>query len=223
MTTNIIPFPTPAPPGLSVQSDEDLMEACAGGSDDAFRVLVDRYSAKIVGLITRVINDRHRAEDLAQDVFVRVHRHRRTYRRVGKFYTWLYTIALNIARNELRSMKRRGSSVPIDPVTGTNESGTLHLPNEDDVPADRQMQQHDTARLVHRAIDDLPPIHREILILRDIRGLSYEEVGDVLAIPGGTVRSRVNRARLALRKRLCELVPELAERESGLDLDAIGL
>jgi RNA polymerase sigma-70 factor (ECF subfamily) len=191
----------------SEPSDDDLMMRCARGSDDAFRVLVERYSARVLNLIARWVGDRDRAEDLTQEVFVRVFRHRRNYRRTGRFSSWLYTIAVNIARNEIRLRNRRGATVAIDGVTGTNESGTIQL-EDANRRTDRDAQQNEIGRVVRRAIQDLPRHHREVLILRDLQDLKYEEIADVLGIPGGTVRSRINRARLALRKRLGELLPE---------------
>ncbi len=206
---------------FSTTSDEELMALCAEDSDAAFRALVDRHGAHVINLIARVVRDRDRAEELSQEVFVRVFRHRRRYRATARFTTWLHTIALNIARNELRRVKRQGASMPIDPVTGMNDGYTFQL--EDDGPlADETVSRGDTAALVRGAIEDLAPHHREILVLRDLQGLAYGEIADVLAIPGGTVRSRVNRARLALKKRLCELVPAL-ETGDGSALRAAGL
>ncbi len=182
------------------------MAAFANGSEDAFREIVDRYGSRILNLMTRWIGDRDQAEDLVQETFLRVIRHRRDYRRSGRFFSWLYTIAVNLARNEIRNAKRRGTSVVIDTVTGTNETGTLQM--EDDRPgADETLGRDELKRLIHAAILELPNRFREVLILRDLQDLKYEEIAEVLGIPGGTVRSRINRARLALKDRLRHFLP----------------
>ncbi len=209
MRSNVLPFPEPVAAtqalDLTAQSDEDLMIACGRGSEDAFRILVDRYSSKILNLVTRWIGDRHLAEDLTQEVFLRVFTYREKYRRKGRFSSWLYTIAVNLARNKIRNRKRRGSLVAIDTVTGMDEGGTLHIEDEN-ARVEKYTRREDSIRLIHEAMEALPAKYREVLVLRDLQELSYEEITDILGIPGGTVRSRINRARLALKDRLSKIV-----------------
>lgn len=168
---------------LRAHTDEDLMSAFADGSEDAFQILVNRYASKVVNLISRYTANRDLAEDLAQEVFLRVYRHRRTYRQTGRFYSWLYTIAVNLTRNEVRNKKRRGTSITVDSVTGLNEAGTLQLVDER-IGADEEVRRAEIADTVRAAIDTLPPRYREVLILRDLQGLKYEEIADVLGLPG---------------------------------------
>jgi RNA polymerase sigma-70 factor (ECF subfamily) len=205
---------------LDTWTDEALMTACAKGSEPAFREIVERYQGKVLNLITRYVGDRYRAEELAQETFLRVHRHRTNYRMKGKFSSWLFTIAVNLARNELRNTKRRGPTVTIDPMTGTNDSGTLHLEDESQGPEDTTGR-NEIAAIVRGAIMELPVHHREVLILRELQELTYEEIADILAIPGGTVRSRINRARLALKERLAPMAKALLPSlDHGLELTA---
>lgn len=186
---------------LKLSSDEDLMEACVEDSEEAFQELVNRYKSRILNIISRYIGDRERARDLTQEVFMRVFIHRRRYRRSGKFSTWIYTIAVNLAKNEIRRKVRLSKVIPVDTVTEMNESGTLQLTDEGPV-ADAQVATRDLSRTVREAIMKLPAKYREVLILRDLQDLSYIEIGEILGIPGGTVRSRINRARLALKEKL---------------------
>lgn len=207
-------------PALDTWTDEALMTACAEGLEPAFREIVERYQGKVLNLITRYVGDRDRAEELAQETFLRVHRHRANYRMRGKFSSWLFTIAVNLARNELRNTKRRGPTVAIDPMTGTNEAGTLHLEDEGFDP-EEATGRSEVAAIVRGAIMELPVHHREVLILRELQELTYEEIADILAIPGGTVRSRINRARLALKDRLAPMARALLpSMDDGLELSA---
>jgi RNA polymerase sigma-70 factor (ECF subfamily) len=186
---------------VKLLSDEDLMERCVEDSEEAFRTLVERYKSRMLNVITRYIGDRERAYDLTQEVFMRVFIHRRRYRRSGKFSTWIYTIAVNLAKNEIRRKVRLNKVIPVDTVTEMNEAGTIYL--TDTAPgADEAVAQRDLSRVVREAIDRLPAKYREVLILRDIQDLSYTEIGEILGIPGGTVRSRINRARLALKDKI---------------------
>lgn len=177
------------------------MAACVAGSQDAFRILVERYQSRIINLVYRYIGDRNRAEDIAQEVFLRVFVHRKRYRQSGRFSTWIFTIAANLAKNEIRRIVRLRGSVEIDTVEGT-AGGPGHYLTDGAPGPDTDASRAEISSIVARAIRKLPPKYREALVLRDIEGLSYEEIGEILKIPGGTVRSRINRARLSLREKL---------------------
>ncbi len=177
------------------------MAAVVAGSQDAFRCLVERYQSRIINLVFRYIGDRHRAEDIAQEVFLRVYVHRMRYRQSGKFSTWIFTIAANLAKNEIRRVVRLRGSVEIDTVEGTAGGPGQYLADSAPHP-DAVASREELSAIVSRAIRKLPPKYREALVLRDIEGLSYEEIGEILRIPGGTVRSRINRARQSLREKL---------------------
>jgi RNA polymerase sigma-70 factor, ECF subfamily len=195
------PRPTdPAPPILSL-SDEDLMARAALDDTRAFTELVRRYQTRVIHLVSRLLNDREVSEDIAQEVFVRVHLHRKNYRTGSKFSTWLFTIAANLAKNEMRRRKRRRNWTSLDEMQETLKDASLQF-------ADRKTNREDDLEheqlsgVVGEAIAALPDRYRIALVLRDIEGLAYEEIGLALKIPGGTVRSRINRARLMLKRKL---------------------
>lgn len=185
-------------------SDEEVMVRCAQGSEPAFEVLVDRYQSRVINLITRFIGDSDRARDIAQEVFIRVYRNRERYRKSGKFSTWIFTIAANLAKNEIRRKVRHRRVVSLDEE---REFGTLGDTLPDQGPGPRQtLERRELETMILKAIEELPERYRMALVLRDIEGLSYDEVSNVLGIPGGTVRSRINRARLMVKERLESLV-----------------
>jgi len=182
-------------------SDEDLMAEAAEGSERAFSELVGRYRSRVLNLVSRLLNDREASDDISQEVFVRVYLHRKNYRRGAKFSTWLFTIAANLAKNEIRRRKRRRNWTSLDELQEQLHDSSLQLMD----PRGNREAEVDSAQIqgiVGTAITTLPERYRLALVLRDVDGLAYEEIAQVLGIPGGTVRSRINRARLMLKKKL---------------------
>ena len=195
------PRPTdPAPPILSL-SDEDLMARAALDDTRAFTELVRRYQTRVIHLVSRLLNDREVSEDIAQEVFVRVHLHRKNYRTGSKFSTWLFTIAANLAKNEMRRRKRRRNWTSLDEMQETLKDASLQFADKKSNRED-DLEHEQLSDVVGEAIAALPDRYRIALVLRDIEGLAYEEIGLALKIPGGTVRSRINRARLMLKRKL---------------------
>ena len=196
------PDPRPAEPApvLSV-SDEDLMAKAATDDTKAFTELVRRYQTRVIHLVSRLLNDRVVSEDLAQEVFVRVHLHRRNYRTGSKFSTWLFTIAANLAKNEIRRRKRRKNWTSLDEMQEQLQDASMQFA---DPKANKEvdLEREQLSGVVGQAIATLPERYRVALVLRDIDGLAYEEISQILKIPGGTVRSRINRARLMLKRKL---------------------
>ncbi len=176
---------------LAELTDEDVMERCALGSETAFRALVQRYRSRIMNLVCRFIND----------VFLRVYRNRERYRKSGKFSTWIFTIAVNLTKNEIRSRVRHKGTFSLDAMEEDSGGQGLAFPDLKPLP-DEDLNASEIRRRVAEALEKIPARYREAVVLRDIEGLSYEEVGEILRIPGGTVRSRINRARLMLKERL---------------------
>lgn len=194
------PRPDALPPILSL-SDEDLMARAAEDDTKAFTELVRRYQSRVIHLVSRLLNDRVVSEDLAQEVFVRVHLHRRNYRTGSKFSTWLFTIAANLAKNEIRRRKRRRNWTSLDEMQEQLQDASMQFA---DPKANKEvdLERAQLSGVVGAAIATLPERYRVALVLRDIDGLAYEEIGQILKIPGGTVRSRINRARLMLKRKL---------------------
>ncbi len=188
-------------PKLADLPDEDLMERIVEGSEAAFALLVKRYQGRVTNLVHRFIYDRDRAAEIAQEVFLRVFLHRKRYRRSGKFSTWIYTIAVNLAKNEIRRKSRLKGVMSLDTLLeATGDSGAF-LADAKPGPVSKT-HQHQIEEIVMAAIQRLQPKYREVILLRDIQQLTYEEIEQVLDIPGGTVRSRINRARNALKDML---------------------
>lgn len=175
--------------------DTDLVRGYLAGDRSCFRELVERYQTRIVGFLYRSIGDRERAEDLAQEVFIRVYKHLHRFDQEKKFSTWIYTIASNLAKNELRN-RSRNPLVLFQALTShwDNDHRPLQFEDSsyrpDDLYRKRRLQE-----LVRRAVEDLPEHHKIVFVLREIEGKSYEEISDITATNLGTVKSRLNRAR----------------------------
>jgi len=195
----------PQSPQVVSLSDEDLMARVAEDDERAFTELVRRFQGRVMNLVSRVLNDRNCADDLAQEVFVRVFVHRRNYRRGSKFSTWLFTIAANLAKNEIRRRVRRRNWFSLDALTEVLNDSIIQLADPTE-GSEAGLEREQLQGEVGRAIATVPEKYRLALVLRDIEGLSYEEIAEVLGVPGGTVRSRINRARSMLKRKLQPLL-----------------
>jgi RNA polymerase sigma-70 factor (ECF subfamily) len=176
-------------------SDNELVERYLSGESRRFQELVERYQDRMINFIQRSIGDRDRAQDLAQEVFIRVYRHMKRFDPEKKFSTWIYTIASNLAKNELRN-RSRNPLVLFQALTSSWEDDHRPLQFEDssmrpdDLYRKRRLQE-----LVEQAAAELPEHHREVFVLREIEGKSYEEIAEITGTQLGTVKSRLNRAR----------------------------
>ncbi len=181
------------------------MARVAADDEKAFTELVRRFQGRVTNLVSRVLNDRECADDLAQEVFLRVYVHRRNYRHGSKFSTWLFTIAANLAKNEIRRRVRRRNWFSLDALGDMLKDSAIQLAD----PAEGQettLEREQLQAAIGRSIATVPEKYRLALVLRDIEGLPYEEIAQVLGIPGGTVRSRINRARSMLKRKLQPLL-----------------
>jgi RNA polymerase sigma-70 factor, ECF subfamily len=181
------------------------MARVAEDDQRAFSELVRRYQARVTNLVSRVLNDRECSDDLAQEVFVRVFVHRRNYRRGSKLSTWVFTIAANLAKNEIRRRVRRRNWFSLDALQEVlkDSASVLADPTEG---RERTLERQQFQQEIGRAIATIPEKYRLSLVLRDVEGLPYEDIAVVLGIPGGTVRSRINRARSMLKRKLQPLL-----------------
>jgi len=184
-------------------TDEELISKFQEGDREAFNELVFRYKDPLFNYVARMLKDRVYAEDIVQETFVRVYRNCNRYQQIAKFSTWIYTIAINLTKTELRRQNlRRFFS-----LSGISENGkTFELP---DTKINLEKTAEDTiaGEQIRHAIEELPKTFREVIILRDIQELSYEEISKIVGVPLGTVKSRVNRGRTRLQKMLQELKP----------------
>src|SRR5918994_3011429 len=180
---------------LKTLDDADVVAAFLGGEERAFQELVERYQTRLLNFIYRTIGDRDRAEDLVQEVFIRVYRHLHRFDRSKKFSTWAYTIASNLAKNELRN-RSRNPLVLFQTMKGNWEDEDRPLQFEDATsrPDDLYRKRH-LRELVDEATAKLPEHHRQVFVLRELEGKSYEEIAEITDCNLGTVKSRLNRAR----------------------------
>jgi RNA polymerase sigma-70 factor, ECF subfamily len=182
---------------LRLADDSAIVTAFLGGEERAFQELVERYQTRLLNFIYRTIGDRDRAEDLVQEVFIRVYRHLHRFDRSKKFSTWVYTIASNLAKNELRN-RSRSPLVLFQTIQGTNDDEDRPVQFEDTTarPDDMYRKRH-LRELVEQTVAQLPEHHRQVFVLRELEGKSYEEIAEITDCNLGTVKSRLNRARTA--------------------------
>src|SRR6185312_4509213 len=182
---------------LRSQDDSAVVEAFLGGEERAFEELVERYQLRLLNFVYRTIGDREKAEDLVQEVFIRVYRHLHRFDRGKKFSTWVYTIASNLAKNELRN-RSRNPLVLFQAIKKNWDDEDRPLQFEDHVsrPDDLYRKRH-LRELVETSVARLPEHHRQVFILRELEGKSYEEIAEITGCNLGTAKSRLNRARNA--------------------------
>lgn len=186
-------------------SDKELLYGLVNGDLEAFDVIVDRYKNRLLNFVFRFVKDQDVAEDIVQETFLRVFRKRRDYKAIANFSTWIFTIAGNLAKSELRRRKR-WKFLSID-AQNDDEEKLFELPDTGMKP-DRATAVKMINKNVQESIDSLQNKYKEALILRDIQGMSYNQIAEIIGVPVGTVKSRVNRARLKLQKKLKGHTPE---------------
>jgi RNA polymerase sigma-70 factor (ECF subfamily) len=183
---------------LRQADDSAVVTAFLGGEERAFTELSERYQTRLLNFIYRTIGDRDRAEDLVQEVFIRVYRHLHRFDRSKKFSTWVYTIASNLAKNELRN-RSRSPLVLFQTMRGNTqdeEERPLQFEDTTSRPDDMYRKRH-LRELVEQTVAQLPEHHRQVFVLRELEGKSYEEIAEITACNLGTVKSRLIRARTA--------------------------
>ena len=182
-------------------TDEELIIAFQRGDRDSFNYLVNRYKDKLTNFIYRFTSDIDSAQDLAQDTLLKVYINKDSYREIAKFSTWIYTIASNLAKTELRKIKRRQTYSESD-LSTDDRKFVMHQPDQasfEDI--------EDTSvsgAILEKSLMELDDEFKNIIILRDIQELSYDEISKILKIPLGTVKSRINRGRFKLKDILKE-------------------
>jgi RNA polymerase sigma-70 factor (ECF subfamily) len=197
-----MPTPTPTEPNApAVVTDEDLVARARTKDFAAFEELVDRYEDKIFRLAFRFVRNETEAKEIVQDTFLLVWRKLDTFKGDSQFGSWLYRVATNTALMRLRAQRRH-------PEISTEELPVDYLDNYGQLPAagenwakrpDDELQSDELRRRIQKAVDELPEIYRTVFLIRDVEGLSTEETAEVLEISIPTVKTRLHRARLALR------------------------
>jgi RNA polymerase sigma-70 factor (ECF subfamily) len=174
--------------------DTTLVRRCLAGQTQAYGVLVDRYSARIINLAYAMIGDRHNAEDIAQDAFVRAYKGLSRFEKRAKFSSWLYQIALNLCKDYLKAKSRHARS--------TDDEQLAALDGDPQQQAPRVVLQSELSDKMREAINKLPYLYRESFVLRHLQGLDYSDVAAITNVPADTVRVRAYRAREMLRQSL---------------------
>lgn len=188
-----------APPqeraSLKTLDDSSVVAAFLAGNRRAFDELVERYQNRLLNFVYRTTGDRERAEDLVQETFIRVYRHLHRFDQSKKFSTWIYTIASNLAKNELRN-RSRNPLVLFQTILKNRQEDQRPLEWEDNTyRPDDLFRKRALKAQVDAAVDQLPEHHRTVFVLREMEGKTYEEIAEITDTNLGTVKSRLNRAR----------------------------
>lgn len=179
-------------------SEHDLIDACLGGQVDAFGDLIQPYQDRLFNTLYRLLGSQEDAAEILQEALIRAFRALKTYQGGSSIYTWLYRISVNVALSSKRKQRLRslGGQTSLD-------SAPCDVPDRDEENRPgRSLELKERQELVQKALAEVGETYRVVLILKDIEGLRYEEIGDILDIPVGTVRSRLHRARAEMREKL---------------------
>jgi RNA polymerase sigma-70 factor (ECF subfamily) len=195
--------------GHGLQTDEELIAAFQQGRADAFSQLVGRYKHQLTNFVYRFLGDFDEADDVVQETFIRVYRNRHSFKPIARFSTWVYTIASNLAKTQLRRRKYHQilSISRKQAVGGRRGESDIDLPATEpgaDVHTDRML----LAERIQNALAAISPRYREVVVLFDVQEFSYEEIVKITGLPMGTVKSRLNRGRAQLQKLLEDFVNE---------------
>ncbi len=190
-------------------TDQQLVSRVKSGETEAFALLVRKYQNKAFGVVSRLISDPAAAEDVVQESFLRAYRSLDRFRGDSAFYTWLYRIAVNTAKNHLMARGRRPPSADID-ASDAEQMSQSEVMREFGTP-EEVAQSKELGEKVMQVIEGLSPDLKQALILREIDGLTYEEIARIMECPIGTVRSRIFRARSAIHNALDRLAQEEKE------------
>jgi RNA polymerase sigma-70 factor (ECF subfamily) len=185
-------------------TDSKLVRRVQKGDKGAFDILVLKYQHKIVNLVMRYVRDPEQAMDISQEAFIKAYRALPRFRGDSAFYTWLYRIAVNTAKNHLAAQRRRPTDIELD--LQDPEQFDLHARLKETDTPEAVMISREMRETVEQAIQSLPDDLRTAIILRELDGMSYEEIAETMECPVGTVRSRIFRARDAISKKVGSLI-----------------
>ncbi|VAX24738.1 RNA polymerase ECF-type sigma factor [hydrothermal vent metagenome] len=185
---------------LSSLTDEDLIKEFQDNNTvEAYEILVKRFKDPLMNFVYRFVGDKDVSSDIVQDTMIKFYLNKDSYQSIAKFSTWIYTIAGNLAKNELKRRNRR-SMLSIS--NSDDDELTLQIEDKKFVAPDRAADNLIKNKIVHNALQRIKPVYREMVVLRDIEGFSYEEIVEMTGIAIGTVKSRINRGRAQLQKLL---------------------
>lgn len=189
---------------LRKMNDEDVMEQLQDGVMQAFDILVHRYKDRLHNFLYRYTHNHEDCEDLVQETFLRVYRSRHSYQRIAKLSTWIYTIALNLAKSMYKK-KKRMSLVSIHADESDPDDREMEI-TDTNILQDEKLHLKDSMGELEKALEELNDNFKEVIVLRDIQQLTYEEISEITGAAMGTVKSRINRARTQLQELIGEYV-----------------
>ncbi len=196
---------------MEPQSDTDLIAKCIAGDVEVYQVLVDRYSSRILNVAYMMIGDRHEAEDVAQDAFIRAYKALPKFQHKAKFSSWLYQIALNLCKDFLKSKARS--------IKKMDDEKLQALEKRMEGSVSQVLLAAELSEGIRDVIYGLPELYREVFVLRHLQGVDYDDVAEITNVPADTVRVRAYRARELLRSSLAPIVDtywkEMAAREKS--------
>jgi RNA polymerase sigma-70 factor (ECF subfamily) len=193
------------------------MERLARGDDAAFDLILERYKKRIFGIIYRYIQDRTLAEDLSQEVFIRIYNARHTYEPTAKFSTWVYAITSNLCLNEIRKQKAAGKVFSLHDVTKGGERERINgIADERTADPSENMEKEEIAAYVRKAISELPDQQRMAVILRRFEDQSYQDIAKAMKLSVSAVKSLLSRARENIKKKMAPFLSRSGET-TGID------
>lgn len=193
------------------KEDKELVRLCKKGDIDAFEELMRKHQKRVFNIAYRMVGNYEEASDIAQETFISAYRGIEKFKEKSRFSTWLHTITINTAKNRLIQLKNRQAreAYSIDDPIDTPDGKMPVEPTSNDPSILERLEVREVAEKVQICIDSLEPEFKEVIVLRDIQGLTYGEIADVLTVPEGTVKSRLFRARDSLKERLKNVLGEL--------------
>lgn len=190
---------------LSDLTDEELIKEYQDSNTlEAYEILVKRYKDPLMNFVYRFVGDRDVCTDVVQETMIKFYLNKDSYRSFAKFSTWIYTIAANLAKNELKRRKRR----VIFSIDNSDDEKSPQIEDKMFMAPDRSADSEIKNEIIQKALLKVKPVYREVVILRDIQDLSYEEISEITGLAIGTVKSRINRGRIQLQKLLKNIYKE---------------
>jgi RNA polymerase sigma-70 factor (ECF subfamily) len=206
----MIPEPTSAAPAPA----DGLIERCLAGDQQAWDAIVRQHRRKVFNIAYKFVGRHEEAEDLTQDVFLRIFKSLHTFDRRANFQTWLISISRNLCIDHYRSVRKERETMD------RHVDAADLMPVSKEEPPDRALEHSDQRALLRRALEELPVTLRSAVMLRDIREFSYQEIADKLGLPEGTVKSRINRGRLELARQIHRLQEMASPGHAAADAPA---
>ena len=182
-------------------NESDIIRQCKNGNREAFNILVETYQSKVINMAYGMLSNQEDAYDAAQEVFIKIYRNIERFEAKSSLSTWIYRITVNVCNDFLRKRTRTAQTISLYPESEDDKPIEI----KDDAPTPHEhVEITETQALVRKALDEISEEFKTVIVLYDIEGLSYDEISAILKCPVGTIKSRLNRARKALKKKLSE-------------------